>query len=99
MFRLNDPALCQHVCATILAPYFAHTEETRLLLPDGTYAKVSRIRPASQSRSGSRFNVQEFMVGVAESADEPRKRPHLSRFLEQQTSPVFELLSTKWSET
>ncbi len=98
MFRLKDPALCQQVCATVLAPYFADTEKTRFLLPDGTYQRARKIRAASQPRNGARFNVQEFMIGVTEGREEHSGQASLRRFLKQQSSPVFDLLNTKWDE-
>jgi polyphosphate kinase len=98
MFRLKEPALCRQVCETVLAPYFADTEKTRFLMPDGSYAKASKIRTASESKNGSRFNVQESLIAIAEGHDEPGKNAHLARFLKLQSSPVFDLLATKWDE-
>jgi polyphosphate kinase len=96
MFRLKDPALCQQLCAMVLAPYFADTEKTRFLMPDANYLRASKFYRASQSRNGSRFNVQEFLIGTAEGRANAHKQSQLSRFLKLQSSPVFDLLSTKW---
>jgi polyphosphate kinase len=98
VFRLKDPALCRQVCAMVLAPYFADTEKTRFLLPDGAYARASKFTVASQASNGTRFNVQEFLIGVAEGRQEHAMHTHLDRFLKLQSSPVFDLLSTKWDE-
>jgi polyphosphate kinase len=98
MFRLKDPTLCQQLCITVLAPYFADTEKTRFLCQDGIYARASRIRAASPARNGTRFNVQEFLIGAAEGREEHGGSNHVSRFLKLQSSPVFDLLSTKWDE-
>ena len=98
MFRLKDPALCQQVCTTVLAPYFADTEKTRFLLPDGTYERARNIRTAAHSRNGARFNVQEFLIGMAEGRDEHIQNASLRRFLKEQSSPVFDLLDTNWEE-
>ena len=99
MFRLKDPALCQQVCTTVLAPYFADTEKTRFLSPDGTYARASQIPALSHSRNGTRFNVQEFFIGAAEGREDHGMHAYLSKFLKVQSSPVFDLLATNWDET
>ncbi len=96
MFRLRDPALCEQVCRTVLAPYFADTEKTRFLMQDGTYARASRNGAASPARNGTRFNVQDFLIGVAEGREETGAQAQLTRFLKQQSSPIFDLLSTEW---
>ena len=98
MFPLVDPALCRQVCTTVLAPYFADTEKTRFLQPDGTYERAGKIRVASQPGNGTRFNVQEFLIDAAEGHEIHGMRAHLSRFLKQQSSPVFDMLSTNWDE-
>jgi polyphosphate kinase len=98
MFPLLDPALCRQVCTTVLAPYFADTEKTRFLLPDGAYERARKTRVGSQPGNGTRFNVQEFLIDVAEGHEEHGMRAHLTRFLKQQSSPVFDLLSTNWDE-
>jgi polyphosphate kinase len=98
MFRLKDPVMCRQVCETVLAPYFADTEKTRFLMPDGSYAKASKIRATSESMNGTRFNVQESLIAAAEGHEQSGKNAHLARFLKLQSSPVFELLATKWDE-
>jgi hypothetical protein len=37
-------------------------------------------------------------MGIAEGLVDPEKDLHLSRFLKAQSSPVFDLLATKWEE-
>jgi hypothetical protein len=98
MFPLKDPGLCQQVCMTILAPYLADTDKTRFLLPDGIYHRARKIGETANSRNGNGFNVQEFFVGVAEGREEQRAQAFLRRFLKQQSSPVFDLLTTKWEQ-
>ena len=98
MFRLKDPALCQQVCSMVLAPYLADTEKARLLLPDGTYARAHKARGASRSRNGTRFSVQEFLMGLSEvqgGAEVPHGLLHLSKL---RSSPVLEILSKNWDE-
>jgi len=98
MFRLKDPALCQQVCSSVLAPYLADTEKARLLQSDGTYARANHASGASRSRNGTRFSVQEYMMGLSEeqrSAEEVQGLPHI---LKAKNSPVFEILSKNWNE-
>jgi hypothetical protein len=97
IFRLKDPALCQKVCTEILLPYFADTEKARFLLPSGQYAR--RLPGAgSVPSNGTRFNVQDFFIGLAED------REGLSALLapalleKLQSLPVYEALSKKWIE-
>src|ERR1700719_3089879 len=80
MFRLKDPALCQQVCSMVLAPYLADTEKARILQPDGTYARAHKARGASRSKNGTRFSVQEFLMGLSEvqgGAEVPHGLPHI----------------------
>jgi len=98
MFPLNDPALCQEVCVSVLAPYFADTAKTRFLAADGTYERAGKIGSASHSRNGNRFNVQEYFIGLADGREERRAASSLRRFIGRQSSPIFDLLMTKWDE-
>jgi polyphosphate kinase len=98
MFRLKDPALCQQVCSAVLAPYLADTEKARLLQSDGSYARANHASAAHRSRNGTRFSVQEYMMGRSEeveSAEGIYCPPHI---LKAKTSPVFEILSKEWNE-
>jgi len=98
MFRLKDPTLCQQVCSSVLAPYLADTEKARLLQSDGTYARANHASGASRSRNGTRFSVQEYMMGLSEeqgSAEEVHGLPHI---LKCKNSAVFEILSKNWNE-
>jgi polyphosphate kinase len=96
MFRLKDPALCQKVCSTILAPYLADTEKARLLLSDGNYARAHKAGSAARSRNGTRFSVQEFLMGLSEEpegAEEVCGLPHLAK---ARNSPMIEILTKNW---
>jgi polyphosphate kinase len=98
MFPLKDPGLCQQVCTTILAPYLADTDKTRFLMHDGIYQRARKLGEASRARNGSGFNVQEFFVSGAEGLEEQTGQAFLRRFLKQQSSPIFDLLMTKWDQ-
>ncbi|MGD0906737.1 MAG: polyphosphate kinase 1 [Candidatus Acidiferrales bacterium] len=98
MFRLKDPALCQQVCATVLAPYFADTEKTRFLQADGSYVRPPQIKRPAHSNNGAHSNVQEFLIDVAEGRVDADGLVLLSRLPKMQASPVFQLLATRWCE-
>jgi hypothetical protein len=98
MFRLKDPALCQQVCSMVLAPYLADTEKARILLSDGTYAKAKWAHKASRSRHGTRFSVQEFLMGLSEGQEGAEEAHGLPHILKGKTSAVFEILSKNWHE-
>jgi polyphosphate kinase len=99
MFRLKDPALCQQVCTTVLAPYFADTVKTRFLLPDGTYERAYKMRSSASANHVAHFSVQEFLIGVAEGREEHGRQNYLSHFLANHPSPIVDLLTTKWETT
>jgi hypothetical protein len=98
MFRLKNPALCQQVCSMVLAPYLADTEKARLLLSDGTYAKAHKAGRASRSRNGTRFSVQEYMMGLSEEQEGAEEVHGLPHILKSRNSAVFEILSRNWHE-
>ena len=70
MFRLRDPALCQKVCAGILAPYLIDTEKSRFLGAQGNYTRTSRKNAQEQAANGTRFSVQDYFMGIAQGEDE-----------------------------
>jgi polyphosphate kinase len=98
MFRLKDPALCQQVCSMVLAPYLADTEKARLLLSDGTYARAHKAGGVSRSRNGTRFSVQEFLMGLSEEQEGVGEAHGLPHNLKLRSSPVFEILSKNWNQ-
>jgi polyphosphate kinase len=97
IFRLKDPALCRKVCSEILLPYFADTEKARFLTSAGQYLRAPRGKLHTPT-NGTRFNVQNFFIGVAED------REGLNGFLPEaqlealQSNPIFETLSASWTE-
>jgi polyphosphate kinase len=69
MFHVRDTELCKQVFGEVIAPYLADTEKTRILLADGRYVRAGEAGSALHSRNGSRFNAQEFLIGLAEGRD------------------------------
>jgi polyphosphate kinase len=98
MFRLKDPALCQQVCSMVLAPYLADTEKARVLLSDGTYARANRASGASRSRNGTRFSVQEFLMGQSEEREGAQEGFCMPVNPKLRNSPMFEILSKNWRD-
>jgi polyphosphate kinase len=97
MFRLKDATLCQQVASTILAPYLADTEKSRILLSDGTYVRAYRTTAnAATHRNGTRFGVQKYMMGMSGQAEGAAEVPGLAHFTKWKSSPTFELLSSNW---
>jgi len=97
IFRLKDPALCQKVCTEILLPYFADTEKARFLLPSGQYAR--RLPGAgSVPTNGTRFNVQDFFIGLAEDREGLGALLAPALLEKLQNLRVYEALSKKWIE-
>src|SRR5580700_3262646 len=98
MFRLKDPALCQQVCSMILAPYLADTEKARLLHSDGSYVRAHKAGRVSRSRNGTRFSVQEFLMGLSADHGAPEEAHGLSHILKLRDTPMFEILSKSWQQ-
>jgi polyphosphate kinase len=67
LFPLRDAMLRQRVRQEILDPYLADTEKARILRADGTYHRRSQTpRRAGAKRAVPSFNVQEFLIAIAE---------------------------------
>ncbi len=98
MFRLKDPALCQQVTSMVLAPYLADTQKARVLLPDGTYMRAHHAGRARGSRNGTRFSVQEFLMGRAAEQGLEEEALGLAPILKLRNSPVFETLLKSWDQ-
>ena len=96
IFRLKNLALCQKVCSEILLPYFADTQKARFLSPDGQYAGLPRRRGLRSPTNGTRFNVQQFFMAVAQGQDGLTASLPLPLMEKLKTSPVFEVLSARW---
>ncbi len=62
-FPIKDQALRNRLRSEILSAYLADTAKTRLLRPDGTYGKLS---DTVEGKAMPRFNVQDFLMSVAE---------------------------------
>ncbi len=96
IFRLKDPVLCQKVCSEILLPYFADTEKARFLLANGQYARTPRFGLRAPT-NGTRFNVQEFFVDLAEEPEElnsPLPGAVLEKLI---NTPVYDVLAAGWN--
>jgi polyphosphate kinase len=91
MFRLKDAALCRTVCRMILAPYLADTEKVRFLHSDGLYRRAAN--KGARSDGAHRFNVQEFLMHVAENREENQEFSFPARLLPR-SSPIAELFSS-----
>ena len=96
MFRLKDPALCQQVCSMILAPYLADTEKSRILQSDGTYARAHKGGSVTRSRNGTRFSVQEFLMGLSEEQGGAEFACSIPALSKVRNSPAIEILSRNW---
>ena len=96
IFRLKDPALCRKVCSEILLPYFADTEKARFLLPSGEYVRAPH-RGIPMPMNGTRFNVQEFFIDVAQDNECANSSLSPTVLEKLHDSPVFETLSAAWS--
>ena len=99
MFHLKDPVLCDQILAEVIVPYLADTQKTRFLMPTGEYVRAHDARKLLHSKNGFRFNVQEFLVTLAEGTDGLASVPAAPRLLESsprcrpQSRPEQESLS------
>jgi polyphosphate kinase len=96
MFRLKDPALCQQVCSTILAPYLSDTEKARILRPDGTYVRAHKLRENHRQRNGTRFSVQGYLMGLSEEPEGLEDPDGVCRIPKLGSSSMIEVLSKSW---
>jgi polyphosphate kinase len=80
IFHVKEPSLRDQILAEVVVPYLGDTQKTRFLTSTGEY-----LRPPSRrlihSRNGSRFNVQEFLVSLAEGRDDLASVPPPPSFL------------------
>src|ERR1700683_949387 len=81
MFHVRDAELCKQVFGEVIAPYLADTEKTRILLADGRYVRSGAPAAAAHARNGSRFNAQEFLIGLAEGREARGGVPRAPRFV------------------
>ena len=75
MYHLRDAGLCNQIFTEVLQPYLADTAKTRFLLPDGRYVRTREASKLLRVRNGFHFNVQEFLMGVAEGREDIRSVP------------------------
>jgi polyphosphate kinase len=71
LFPVRDSQLRQRLRQEVLDNYLADTEKARLLRPDGSYHRAGRGpgRAGTRRTGGVRFNVQEFLINLAEGKD------------------------------
>jgi polyphosphate kinase len=81
MFHLRNPALCNQVVNEVIEPYLTDTEKTRILLEDGNYVRATDPRAMKYAKSGFNFNVQEFLIGLAEGREGLDEIPANPRFV------------------
>lgn len=92
MFRLKDQALCRKIYGEVLAPYLADTAKTRMLLADGSYVRAFGLPRGMNARNGTRFNVQNHFVGLAEGAENFSMDSLRSCVPDHHSASVMELL-------
>src|SRR5580658_2450007 len=81
MFHVKDPVLRDQILAEVVVPYLGDTQKTRFLMPTGEYVRSHDARKLLHSKNGFRFNVQEFLVTLAEGTDGLASVPAAPRFL------------------
>jgi polyphosphate kinase len=93
MFHLRDEELCRRIFTEVLAPYLADTQKARILLPDGRYVRAKDLAGRAGSphsrRNGFHFNVQEFMIRLAEGSASIDAIPSLPRDIRIETSGLL----------
>jgi polyphosphate kinase len=81
MFHLRNPDLCNQVFTEVIEPYLADTEKTRLLESDGKYVRANASTSGKKTARAFPFNVQEFLIGFAESREGLSEVPRPPAFL------------------
>jgi polyphosphate kinase len=79
MYHLRDPDLCNQIFTEVLQPYLVDTAKTRFLLSDGRYVRSREATKLLHMRNGFDFNVQEFLIGLAEGREELGSVPDAAR--------------------
>jgi polyphosphate kinase len=94
MFPVKDSALRERLYSEILQSYLRDNDKTRLLRPDGSYARTYQVDPHKLSRNGNRFSAQSFFVDLAEGRSEAKLgSPKPSNFGAVQTSKAISVHS------
>ena len=81
MFHVKEPILRDQILAEVVVPYLGDTQKTRFLMATGEYLRANEARRLIHSRNGIRFNVQEFLVSLAEGRDDFASVPSPPSFL------------------
>jgi polyphosphate kinase len=88
IFHLRDAALCHQIFSQVVAPYLADTMKTRVLMPNGEYARLNESRQLAHLRNGHRFNAQEFLIDLVEGRQSPSAVPASPLLLKYRPSDV-----------
>ena len=76
MFPLKDALLRERVKREILDAYLADNWKSRLLQKDGTYIRVWQAQGKRKPPAATNaFNVQEFLIALAEGKQSPEAIP------------------------
>lgn len=93
MFHLRDEELSRRIFTEVLAPYLADTEKARILLPEGRYVRAKELAERAglphRRRNGFHFNVQEFMIGLAEGSASIDSMPPLPKDICQEAAGLL----------
>jgi polyphosphate kinase len=79
MYHLRDPDLCNQIFTEVLQPYLADTAKSRFLMSDGRYVRSREATKLLHMKNGFEFNVQEFLIGVAEGRVDFSEVPEAER--------------------
>jgi polyphosphate kinase len=79
MYHLRDPDLCNQIFTEVLQPYLADTAKSRFLMSDGRYVRSREATKLLHMKNGFEFNVQEFLIGVAEGREDFSEVPEAER--------------------
>ena len=72
MFPVKDTTLRQRIFEEILQTYLKDNEKSRVLHPDGTYARAVHAQSSRSSRNGTRFSAQGFFIELAEGKSDSK---------------------------
>ena len=97
IFRLKDPSLCQKVCNGDSAALFCRYGKGSVSFAHRAIcAEAARRR--SRAGNGTRFNVQDFFMGLAEDREGPGALLSPALLEKLQDLPMYEALAAKWVE-
>ncbi len=98
MFRLKDAALCRKIYGSILAPYLADTAKSRILQPDGSYARAFALDRRTRAANGAHFSVQNHFMNLAEGGNNFPSDFVLANHLDRKSASALEFLIAQSAE-